>query len=159
MAIVWFQKASFSSAYCVGPSKKAVQFEPLDKNHGVLALDPSGPDLAHQPIANQAELIRVLNEAAASTRGGVGRINEEKYNELKKKFPWKAPGPKSWLDEPLRVNGKKENKKKAVVPPVKAEPKAEEIPQRPPDQPDFRTSDFRTSTRRLSSLEASPSEI
>lgn len=159
MSAVYFFKAIWSSVYCLGPQSRAVYFDPIEKNRGILSLDSDGPDLPGQPIPNQAQLIQALNHAASIVKGGVKRISEQEYQDLKKNHPWKQPEPKSWLDEPLKINGRKPKAplpagKQAIVPPVKRpEPEAD---QGPPEQPDFRTNPemFKPNTRRFGEVKA-----
>ena len=150
MATVCFEKAILTSPYIV--KGKAVAFDALAGNHGVLCLNSE----------TDKELISALNEAITKGIGGIGRITEERANELKKNRPWQPPAPKSWLDEPLKINGKKlkpptppgKKADAAVVSPVSA-PVEKEVPQGPPDQPDFKTSPgiFKPATRKLGKLE------
>lgn len=58
-----------------------VPFEVLDGNRGVLELDTDNPK--DQP------LIAALNEAADKHRGGIVRINAEKYAQKKSQWPLK----------------------------------------------------------------------
>jgi hypothetical protein len=158
MSTRWYEKAIITSPYIV--NGKAVPFEAIAGNHGVLALDSE----------KDAPMIKSLEEAIAKGVGGVGRVTEDQFNSLKKKL-WTPPAPKSWLDEPLKISGKKitpvnplakkveaaaQAAKPAPVAATKAEP---EVPQRPPDQPDFRTSDFKPATRKLGKLAETPGDV
>lgn len=73
---VYFKKEILSTAYIANGA--AVHFEVLDGNIGVLALLPGIDD----------GLIKALNEAAAKHKGGILKINEETYQNLKKNRPY-----------------------------------------------------------------------
>lgn len=71
--LVYFRKFQLSPPFIV--EKKAVPFEALADNIGVIALDPD-KDLA---------TIAALNKAAADKRAGVTKIDATRFEELKKK--------------------------------------------------------------------------
>jgi len=151
MATIWFEKALLTSKAIV--NGKAVQFEELSGNHGVLALDSE----------KDAATIAGLDALRAMGVGGVRRVTQEQYENLKKKLPWQPSKPKSWLDEPLKINGKKIQPKlpgkQSLAAPAKGQKSVpvDDVPQKPPDQPDYKS--FTPSTRKLGSLAQAPSDI
>ena len=80
-AFAYFKKTMIRVPFHV--EQKRVEFEPLDKNYGVLKLPETSP------------LVPVLTQAASLRRGGIGVIDEATYAELKKKLPFKWPALKS----------------------------------------------------------------
>ena len=60
---------------------RAVPFQICENNQGVIALDPR----------TDAPLIAALNDAAAHQRGGIVRINEALYEDIKKKAVTRLP--------------------------------------------------------------------
>lgn len=143
---VYFSKTILSNRISIGG--KSPDWEALDGNMGVIALDS---------VADAAT-INGLNSFVAEQSGGVLKIDAKTYEDLKKNRPWKASAPKSWLNEPLKVAGRKEvppltqKNKAAVAADAKTEAPLDEsagVPQRPPDQPDFKAGGFKPATARL----------
>lgn len=144
---VYFSKALLSNQIMV--AGKCPAWEPLDGNQGVIMLDS---------VADAA-MIAGLEEYVTRQSGGVLKSSSIEYEELKKNHPWKPRGAKSWLDEPLKLAGRKgyrpaepkpsiaKHANGADTPP--APPASGEVPQRPPDQPDFKTGSFTPATSRL----------
>lgn len=113
---------------------KAVPFEALDMNCGVIALD----------TVNDAPLVAALREAASKHIGGIIPCDLATYDAKKKAYPWRAK-PTPGTDSPLRTMPSGPPKAKpqsspstgAGAPPVKtSEPTDAEV-QAPPDRPDY----------------------
>lgn len=83
--MLYFKKVFFSTTYYV--NGKPVQFEPLDRNFGVLKISAS------DPVASA--LIASARANGGKGRGGIVAITEQEAEELKKKLPFKSPAVKS----------------------------------------------------------------
>lgn len=79
---VYFYKELLSNAFIVGG--RAVPFEALDGNRGVIALDPGKDQM----------LIDALNEAANKHRGGIVKIPFDQYTEKKSLYPFSPSDPR-----------------------------------------------------------------
>lgn len=151
----YYYKELFSNAWYIGG--KPVQFEQLDGNRGVLALDAGDP------------LIAGLDQAAREQVGGIVRISAEEYAKKKSLFPLRERKQETLqvaprADQIKKPSGKafrppapQESPESAALaeqnpagPPAAAIPGGDspapagapnEPPQRPPDQPDFKTSE------------------
>jgi len=146
--IVYFAKELVSNKILF--QGKAIEWEPLEGNRGVARFDDPAT-------------IEYLNKVQGTL--GVVKITAEQYEAKKKAHPWKPSPPKFWQDEPLKVAGRAyqppppkslappaaETSPAAAPPKSLAPPAAEtspaaapppavgedDIPQRPPDQPDY----------------------
>lgn len=98
MAKLFFNKKIFSNAFIVGG--KRAPFEHIGDNQGVLVLDDADP--------NNKEMIDGLTDAAKQGRGGVLKITEQEYGDLKKKLPW----------DRSRSESQKRNQLLGVTPPL-----------------------------------------
>jgi hypothetical protein len=144
---VYFSKTLLTNGIMIGG--KQPPWEVLDGNKGVIALDS---------IADAA-LITGLNSFVDQQSGGVLPINAQQYEDLKKNHPWKESAAKSWLNEPLKVAGRKEFRPPAPKPsqaaaaavanPEIPPDETNGVPQRPPDQPDFKSGGFKPATARV----------
>lgn len=90
--MLYFKKESLRNPV-FGLDKKAVQFEAVPGDTGVIALDES----------KDGDLIRVLTEHADGRRGGVVRISAEIYDNLKKNAAL-MPLPKPSLLNQIRTS-------------------------------------------------------
>lgn len=149
---VYFSKALLTSKIMVGDKvPRYPDWEPLDGNQGVISLDS---------VAD-AEMISGLNKCVSDQMGGVLKISSEEYETLKKNRPWKESAPKSWLSEPLKVAGRQGFKPPEPKPSIAAQSAApaktdlpaigaeSDVPQKPPDQPDFKAGGFKPATARV----------
>lgn len=134
----YYYKELYSNTWYIGG--KPVEFEQLDGNRGVLALDASNP------------LVAGLDAAAQEQVGGIVKISEEEFFSKKNHYPFKSKS-----QEVLQVAPRVDNqgtKGRAFIPPPPQEspaspaqlveqknagPAGKEDQQKPPDQPDFRT--------------------
>jgi hypothetical protein len=158
---VYFFKALLSNAFVFKGDKvnwEPVQFEPLAGNNGVIALSPD----------TDAALIKALNDAATKGQYGILKISEADYIKKKQTQPWTPSAPKSWLDEPLKVAGRPgkafrpqppaalarehaaaDNQTQPAPDPAMADAGEVSEVQRPPDQPDFKTGNFKPAQRSM----------
>jgi hypothetical protein len=89
---IFFKKVLFSTTYYV--NGKPVQFEPLDRNLGVLRI------AANDPVSSALTASARAN--GGKGRGGIVAIDELTYEDLKKNLPFRSPEPKS-SQQGLRV--------------------------------------------------------
>lgn len=157
---LYFSKALLTNQILA--AGKVIPWEPLDDNQGVIMLDS---------VADAA-VVKDLDTFVEKQSGGVLKISAQEYEDLKKNHPYRQLGPKSWQQEQLKVAGRKGFKPPAPQPSV-ARPAAppvngatapagtpgplppiggtgDDVPQRAPDQPDFKTAgNFKPATARL----------
>lgn len=125
---------------------KMPDWERLNGNMGVIGLDPDA----------DAQLIEGLNKMVGSA--GIVKISEADATEKKRQYPYRVSKP-NWLDAPLKLANLK---KKPARPPQNGsstapvagnvaanEGKPPEVPQAPPDRPDFENASFRPATARI----------
>jgi hypothetical protein len=128
----YWRKEVLTSKFIIGG--RAVPFEGLDGNQGVLVLDP----------ATDGEMIAGLSDAVARQVGGIFRSSAQEIESLKKKYPWTQRAPLG-ADPPLKAIPSGPPKAKpqskpvtaAVVPPANPKTPEDADDQRPPDRPDF----------------------
>lgn len=82
MSMTFWYKELVSNPFIVRGA--AVPFEPLDGNRGVLAVDD----------AKNPTLVAELSAAAQKGRGGIVKLSQDKFEEVKKKHPLRPFGKK-----------------------------------------------------------------
>lgn len=138
---VYFYKEILSNAFVVGG--KAVPFEQLSGNRGVICLDP----------AKDQMLIDALTDAALKHRGGVVKIPYEVYAEKKSLHPWNPSEQKLKRDMlralPTKPFNRRASEPVAAANPAPAGATATAAPSAPAPAPSPVPQQFKPSTRRI----------
>lgn len=135
----YFFKELYSNSWFIGG--KAVEFEQIDQNRGVLALDATDP------------LVSGLDQAAHDQVGGIVKISQEEYEKKRLLHPFKQKDPdrlqvapradqprgKAFRPPPPQQSPESPAQLADQNAPPAAPAAGSEVPQGPPDQPDFRT--------------------